>query len=75
MAVQQQPLIQPDAMAGLDVALHGALDAALDDALAGGITDAGQSIEDVMNAETDLMTGLGSMDGDIFGEMGDGIRF
>jgi mediator of RNA polymerase II transcription subunit 5 len=75
MAVQHQPLIQPDAMAGLDVALHGALDAALDDALAGGITDAGQSIEDVMNAETDLMTGLGSMDGDIFGEMGDGIRF
>ena len=78
MAVQQQPLIPPDAMGGLDVALHGALDAALDDAIAGGIGN-GQSIEDVINAETDLMTGLitgaDGMEGDIFSQMGDGITF
>ena len=78
MAMQQQTLISHGPMGSLDVALHGALDAALDDAMAGGITDAGQSIEDVMNAETDmmsgLMTGADGMDGDLFG-MGDGMAF
>lgn len=78
MAVQQPPLIPSDAMGGLDVALHGALDAALDDAIAGGMGN-GQSIEDVINAETDLMTGLitgaDGMEGDIFSQMGDGITF
>ena len=78
MVVQQQTLIPHDAMGSLDVALHGVLDAALDDAMAGGIADAGQSMEDVMNAETDimsgLMTGTDGMDGDLYG-MGDGIAF
>lgn len=77
LVVHQQPLISHDAIDGLDVALHGAIDAALDDAMAGGIADGGQSIEDVMNAETDLMSGLiggtDGMDADMFGGMGDGM--
>jgi mediator of RNA polymerase II transcription subunit 5 len=79
MAEQQQPLIPPDAIGGLDVALNGALDAALDDAMAGGIGDGGQTIDDVINAQTDLMSGFiagaDGMEGDLFGGMGDGITF
>jgi mediator of RNA polymerase II transcription subunit 5 len=80
MVVQQQPLIAHDGMDGLDVTLHGALNAALDDAMAGGIGDGGQSIEDVMNAQTDLMSGLigGADDMDaenLFGDMGSGMGF
>ena len=80
MIVQQQPLIAHDGMDGLDATLHGALNAALDDAMAGGIGDGGQSIEDVMNAQTDLMSGLiggpDDMDAEnLFGDMGSGMGF
>jgi mediator of RNA polymerase II transcription subunit 5 len=78
MVAQQQPLIPHDAMGNLDVSLHGALDAALDDAMANGMVDPGQSMEDVMNAQTDLMSGIitgpDGMDSDLFG-MGDGLTF
>lgn len=78
MVAQQQSLIPHDAMNRLDVSLHGALDVALDDAMANGMVDPGQSMEDVMNAQTDLMsgiiTGADGMDNDLFG-MGDGLTF
>lgn len=71
MAVQQQAMMAHDAMGSLDAA---ALDAVLDDAMVGGMVDGGQSIEDVMNAQTDLMSGLiggpDGMDEDLFNGLG-----
>jgi mediator of RNA polymerase II transcription subunit 5 len=91
MTIQQPVLMEDDGIAGLDA---GALNAALDDMAAGGLGGndglgnggiGEQSMEDVMNVQTDLMSGLlGGGDlsaGDLFGGMtgddgmGDGMGF
>lgn len=72
MAVHQQSFIPHDTIGNLDVA------AALND-MAGGIADGEQSIDDVMMAQTDLMSGYitesNGMDEDLYGGMGDGIAY